>query len=372
MKSYPLVDLRQEYLSQKKEIDMAIARILNKASFFLGEELEKFEKEFARFIGTKHALGVASGTASIKLSLQALGIGRGDEVITTPLTFIATAEAIIAVGAKPVFVDVDGETLNIDPNKIGKAISNETKAIIPVHLYGIPCDIDPILAIAKKNKLYVIEDCAQAHGSTYKGKKVGSFGDTGCFSFYAAKLLGAYGDAGAITTSNKELYKKISLLRNHGRSAANKNLHLVIGNTSVLDSLQAAILAVKLRRIKENIKKRLSRALYYNKLLSGTEVEPMILPSGTLPSLYVYVIRVKKRAALKNYLAKKKISAGIHFPISLHLQPSLKSLGYKKGDFPFSEKAAKEVLSLPLHQFLTKRDQEYIVSKLTYAANLNK
>jgi len=364
MKKYLLVDLYKEYLSQKKEIDETIQAVIKRSAFFLGEDLRKFEKEFSDFLGIKYALGVASGTAALKLALKGLGIGRGDEVITTSLTFIATVEAILSVGAKPVFVDVDDKTLNIDVNKIDQRITKKTKAILLVHIYGVPCQMDMIMKIARKNKLKVIEDCAHAHGSIYKGKTVGTFGNIGCFSFYAAKLLGAFGDAGAVITNDKNLYKEIDMLRNHGRRIDNKYLHYCLGDTLCLDNLQAAILRIKLKNVKENINKRFQLALNYKKLLENTQIKAMTIPVNTKPSLYTYVIKVKDRFRIQKYLDKQGVVTSIYYPVPLHLQPCLKYLGYKKGDFPILEKACKEVLSLPLHQFLTRKDQEKIVLKL--------
>lgn len=362
MKKIPLVDLKAQYKRIEKEIDLVIKKVLVKSEFILGEEVELFEKEFSRYLKVKYAIGVASGTAALHLGLVALGIEAGDEVITTPLTFMATVEPVIWLGAKPVFVDVDSKTYNIDPELIEEKITKKTKGIIAVHLYGQPCEIDKILKIAKKYNLFVIEDCAQAHGASFKGKKVGGFGDVGCFSFFPAKNLGCYGDGGMVVTDNKRVAGKIKLLRNHGRRE--KYRHKIIGYGERLDALQAAILRVKLKYLDEWNRKRRRKARLYNKLLRKTD---FILPYEDKKGkhvYYTYVIRAKKRDELKSYLENQGIQTNIYYPIPLHLQPALRYLGYKKGDFPVAEKACREIISLPLCSEIGSDKIKYIVLKI--------
>jgi len=357
----PLLDLKKQYFSIKKEIDEAIKNVLNNTQFILGKNVEKFEKEFAKFIGTKYAVGVGSGTDALYLALRTCKISKGDEVILPVNTFIATAEAITLNGAKPVFVDINLNTLNIDQKKIEKVITKKTKAIIPVHLFGQPAEMDAILKIAKKYKLYVIEDCAQAHGAKYKNKIVGSIGDIGCFSFFPGKNLGAYGDAGIITTNNRKLAEQIYILRNHGR--LEKYKHRIEGINSRLDEIQATILRVKLKHLKKWNKARQKNAKIYDKFFKNTN--DIIMPHATeddKPVYYYYVIRAKSRKKIQTKLKNKGISTGIHYPIPLHLQPAYKYLGHKKGDFPNAERASKEILSLPIYPELTEKQIKFIVN----------
>jgi dTDP-4-amino-4,6-dideoxygalactose transaminase len=359
------LDLSSQYELIKKEVDQAIKRVLSSGVFIGGEEVEEFEKEFAKFCGTKYAIGVNSGTDALFLSLKVLGIGSGDEVITTPFTFIATAEAIINCNAKPVFVDINPNTFNIDASKIEKAINKRTKAIIPVHLFGQMADMDQIIRIAKKYNLYVIEDAAQAVGAEYERKKAGSIGNLGCFSFFPSKNLGAIGDGGMIVTNDKKLADETRLLKNHGSSPKEKYLNLVIGTNSRLDEIQAAVLRIKLKYLLRWNEERLGKAEYYNKNLK--EVKDIITPtfkSGKEHVFNQYAVRVKKRDELKDYLEKNGISTMIYYPLSLHLQPTLSYLGYKKDDFLETEKATKEVLSLPIYPELTKKDQDLIIKKI--------
>jgi len=355
----PLLDLKKQYLSIKKEIDGAIQDVLNNTQFILGKNVKNFEKEFAKFCDVKYAVGVGSGTDALYLALKSLNISKNNEVIIPVNTFIATAEAITLNGAKPVFVDIDLNTMNINPQKIEKAITKRTKAIIPVHLFGQPVDMDAILKIAKKYNLYVIEDCAQAHGAKYKNKKVGSIGDIGCFSFFPGKNLGAYGDAGIITTNNKKLAQKIYILRNHGR--LEKYKHKIEGVNSRLDEIQAAILKIKLKYLKSWNKDRQKNAKIYDKLFKNVNniITPQIVRDNK-SVYYFYVIRVKNRKKTQKRLKEKGVSTGIHYPIPLHLQPAYKYLGYKKGDFLKAEKLSKEILSLPIYPELTERQIKYI------------
>jgi dTDP-4-amino-4,6-dideoxygalactose transaminase len=358
----PFVDLKSQYDSIKDEIDEAIQNVLNNTCFIMGEELKKFEEEFARFCNIKYAIGVANGSDALILSLRACCIGEGDEVITVPHTFIATAEAISNVGGKVVFLDIDTKTYTIDISKIEEKINEETKAIIPVHLYGQPANMDPIMRLAKKYNLKVIEDAAQAHGAEYKGEKVGSIGDVGCFSFYPGKNLGAYGDAGMITTNNEEIAEKVKLLRNHGR-ITKKYEHEIEGYSSRLDNLQAAILRVKLKYLNEWNDKRRNNAKKYNELLSN--INRIITPYEADYAKHVYhlyVIRTgKERDRLREELKSKGIAIGIHYPIPLHLQPAYNYLGYKRGDFPITEEYSKEILSLPMFAELSDRQIDEIV-----------
>lgn len=352
------VDLKRQYQGIKTEIDFAIKNVINSSQFILGEECEKFEKEFAKFVGVKYAIGVSNGSSALELSLRALGIEPGDEVITPANSFIASASCISFIGAKPVLVDVLEDTFNIDVKKVEELITKKTKAILPVHLYGQVADMEAILKLAKKYKSYVIEDACQAHGASFKGKMAGSFGTAAAFSFYPGKNLGSYGDGGMVVTNNKDLAEEIKLLRNYGQKEKYK--HLTLGWNSRLDNLQAAILRVKLIKLKNWNKKRLENAKAYNKLLSGTPViTPKIFPNYN-HIFHLYVIRVSQREKLMKFLAEKGISTQMHYPIPIHLQPAYKNLGYKKGDFPVTEKLAEEILSLPMFPELKLKEIKYI------------
>lgn len=349
----------------RQEIDEAIKRVIDGGNFILGKEVESFEKELAKFCEVKYAVALNSGTDALGLSLKALQIGEGDEVITTPFTFVATAEVIVDCGAKPVFVDIDSQTFNIDYKKIEKVVTKRTKVIIPVHLFGQMADMDEIRKIAKRHRLYIIEDAAQAMGATYRGKKAGAIGDLGCLSFFPTKNLGAYGDAGMITTNNKILADRIRTLRNHGSSLKNKYLNSVIGINSRLDSIQAAILRVKLRHLRKWNKQRTEIAVHYNKSLEGVKsiIVPTILQDRT-HIFHQYSVRIKDRDEFRKYLEEKGIPTMIYYPMSLHLQPAFKFLGYKKGDFPEAEKAAKEILSLPIYPEFSRREQDFIIQNI--------
>jgi len=343
----PLVDLKAQYLSIKKEIDEAIQRVLNKCNFIMGDEVKEFEEELASFCSAKYAVGVSSGTDALLLALKAINIQPGDEVITVPNTFIATTEAITMAGGKIKFVDIDEETFNIDTSKIESAITNKTRAILPVHLYGQPANMDPIIDLAKKYNLKVIEDAAQAHGAEYNNKRVGALGDIGIFSFYPGKNLGAYGDAGAVVTNDPDISNKIAMLRNHGRTK--KYEHEYEGYNCRLDTLQAAILRVKLKYINSWNEARRNHASSYRKLLQNTDI---ILPTEQKDNKHIYhifAVRTADRDNLLNKLKNEGIGAGIHYPIPLHLQPAYRYLGYKAGDFPITEKCAREIISLPMY-----------------------
>jgi len=357
----PFVDLKAQYDSIKDEIDRAIQNVLNNTSFIMGEELKKFEVEFAQFCDVKSAIGVANGSDALILALKACGISKGDEVITVPHTFIATTEAISNVGGQVIFVDIDPKTYTIDVSKIEEKINDKTKAIIPVHLYGQPADMDPIIRLAKKYNLKIIEDAAQAHGAEYKEEKVGSIGDVGCFSFYPGKNLGAYGDAGIVVTNNEEIAEKVKLFRNHGR-ITKKYEHEIEGYSSRLDNLQAAILRVKLRHLNKWNDLRRRNAKKYNKLLNN--IDNVIVPYEADYAKHVYhlyVIRTENRDKLREELKSNNITTGIHYPIPLHLQSAYNYLGYKEGDFPITEEYSKEILSLPMFAELSDRQIDEIV-----------
>ncbi|MFH1285250.1 MAG: DegT/DnrJ/EryC1/StrS family aminotransferase [Candidatus Micrarchaeota archaeon] len=354
------VDLKKQYESIKPEIDAGIARVIGNTSFILGSDVEEFEKEFAAFCGAKHAIGVASGSDALILGLKALGVGSGDEVISVPNTFIATLDGIANNGAKPVLVDVEEDTQDMDVPKVEGAITSKTKAILPVHLFGQSVDMGPLMEIAEKHGIPVVEDACQAHGARYKRKRVGTFGKLSCFSFYPGKNLGAYGDGGAVVTNDDAIAEKIKLLRNYGQKV--KYYHTLVGHNSRLDSLQAAILRAKLKHLDSWNKKRNEHAKKYNELLSG--VKGIITPVEKEYAEHVfhlYVIRNKKRDALGEFLKKKEIFTGIHYPVPLHMQEAYKYLGYKEGAFPVAEKCAREILSLPMFAELNDEEIERVV-----------
>lgn len=358
----PFVDLKRQYKSIKNEIDRAIKKVIDSSSFILGKEVKNFEEKFANYCNTKHCIGVSSGTDALYLALKALDVGYGDEVITVSNTFIATALAISKCGTKPVIVDCSYD-YNIDVTKIESVITEKTKAIIPVHLYGQPADMSPILEIAKKYNIKVVEDASQAHGALYNGKKVGGIADVACFSFYPAKNLGAYGDAGAITTNDKKIYEKIRLLRDYGQKR--KYIHNIKGYNCRLDELQASILKIKLKYIDKWNKQRRENASYYNQLLSN--IEGIITPKERNNAKHVYhlyVIRTKFRDELLKFLKSKSISTGIHYPIPIHLQLAYSDLGYKKGSFNLAEKYANMILSLPMFPELSQEEIEHIANEI--------
>lgn len=358
----PLVDLRAQYRDIKPEIDEAVLRVVENTSFILGDEVRAFEEAFADYCQARFAVGVASGTAALHLVLRAYGIGPGDEVITSPFTFIATAEAISQAGARPVFVDIDATTYNIDPTRIEPAITPRTKAIMPVHLYGQPADMDPVMEIARRHGLRVIEDAAQAHGAEYREQRAGSIGDAGCFSFYPSKNLGAYGDAGMVVTNDPELAERVRLLRNHGRQE--KYIHLMEGYGERLDALQAAILAVKLKHLEAWIERRRAHARVYDQLLAEVGIViPQVL-DAVRHVYHLYVIRIVERERVRVALKERGIATGVHYPLPLHLQPAYAHLGYHRGDFPVAERAAQEVLSLPMYPELTPNHQEYVAQSM--------
>lgn len=346
-----MVDLKAQYHAIEDEIDAKIKEIIHSSHFIIGNNVTEFEKEIAAYYDTKHAIGVASGTDALHLAILACGIGKDDEVITTPFTFIATAEAITYTGARPVFVDIDEKTFNMDVKKIKKAVTKKTKAILPVHLFGLSADMEKIKGLAAEYKLKIIEDCAQSFGAVYKGKKTGAIGDAGCFSFFPSKNLGCYGDGGMVITNDDNMEEKIRMLRNHGQKV--RYYHSVIGYNSRLDEIQAGILRVKLKRIDEYNKKRRENARLYTEELKGVNIITPSEPDGYYHVFHQYSIRTSKRDSILNGLTKAGIASAIYYPVPLHLQESYKDLGYKKGDFPVSEAIASDIISLPMYPELT-------------------
>ncbi len=361
----PLVDLQAQYRSIKTEIDAAIQRVLASGQFVLGDEVTSFERAFASYCACSEAIAVNSGTSALHLALLAAGVGPGHEVITTPFTFVATVAAILYAGARPVYVDIDPRSFTIDAQKIEAAITPQTRALIPVHLYGQPADMDPIVEIARRHKLLVIEDAAQAHGAEYKGRRVGSIGDLGCFSFYPGKNLGAYGEGGAVTTNNPEYAHTIRLLRNWGEER--KYHHVLRGYNYRLEALQAAILGVKLRHLESWTEARRAHARSYGELLANADVGlPQAMPYAR-HVYHVYTVRVRDRQAVQDSLKAQGVQTGIHYPVPVHLQPAYAEPRYRAGDFPAAEAASREVLSLPMYPELTREQQVVIAEALSRA-----
>ncbi len=356
----PFVDLRAEYHSIRAEIDDVIRNVFEQGQFILGENVRLFEEEFAAFCGTSYAVGVASGTEALQLSLVACGVGAGDEVITVANTAAPTALAVTMIGARPIFVDIGPETSTMNPAALEKAITEQTRAIIPVHLYGCVAEMDPILRIARQAKLHVIEDACQAHGAEYRGSKAGTLGDTGCFSFYPTKNLGAYGDAGMIVTQDRALHDKIRMLRNLGQSG--RYHHRLLGFNSRLDELQAAILRVKLRHLEEWNKTRANLAALYSKSLQRLPLTLPATPDYCRRVFHLYVIQAENRNRLHEYLRAAGVSTEIHYPVALHLQEAFQYLGIAEGSLPYTERAAKKVLSLPLYPHLKPELVQQIAS----------
>jgi dTDP-4-amino-4,6-dideoxygalactose transaminase len=343
----PLVDLKAQHDKIRGELDAAVAQVVDTSSFIMGPAVKEFETDYAAWCGCKHAIGCSSGTSALHLALQALGLGPGDEVVTIPHTFIATIEAVSQCGARPVFVDIDPETYTMDASQLEKAITGKTKAVITVHLYGHPTDMDPIMKIAEKHGLKVVEDCAQAHGAEYKGKKVGTIGDIGCFSFFPAKNLGAFGDAGAVTTNDDALARTIKLTRNHGREG--KYEHEMIGFNERIDTLHAAVLKTKLPHLTGWNDGRRANAAAYSAQLKGSSVSTPAEKDWAKHVYHLYVVRHAERDKLQAHLKEAGVATGVHYPMPLHLQPAYEFLGYRKGAFPATEKAAVEILSLPMY-----------------------
>jgi dTDP-4-amino-4,6-dideoxygalactose transaminase len=356
----PFLDMKAQHAPLRDEILQAIAEVLDSGMFTGDGPSEAFEADFASFCDSPHAVAVGSGTEALWLTLLAMGIGPGDEVITVPMTFIATVEAIHMAGAKPVFVDIDERTYTMDPAALGAALTRRTKAIIPVHLFGQTADMEPILEFARKHGLRVIEDAAQAHGALYQNRKAGSLGDAGCFSFYPAKNLGAIGEGGAIVTADASLATKLRMLRNHGQSG--KNQHALIGWNCRLDAIQTAVLRIKLRHLEAGNEARRRHADRYS---AGFMDFPAIITPETAPMrrhvFHIYAVRVRERQQVLETLARQGISCGIHYPVPVHLQPACAAMGHRPGDFPVSERCANEFLSLPMFPELTPEQIECVV-----------
>lgn len=358
MPMIPIIDLKAQYESIKKEIDEAIQGVVSSGGFILGKEVEMLESEIAAYTGARFAVGVNSGTDALLLALKACGIGPGDEVITTAFSFFATAEVIALLGAKPVFIDIDPEDFNIDVRQIEAGITAQSKAIIPVHLYGQPAEMDRIMAIAAKHKLKVIEDCAQALGAEYHGKRVGSIGDIGCISFFPTKNLGAYGDGGMIVTRDEQTYQLINKLHLHGEKE--KYRHELVGYNSRLDTIQAAIVRAKLKYLDRWNARRREIAEIYSARLTG-----VIIPAvkdNCRPVFNQYTIRTEKRDDLQKYLKANLVGSAVHYPIPMHLQEAFSGLSYKSGDFPVAEKISTQVLSLPVYPELSSAQIECVVA----------
>jgi dTDP-4-amino-4,6-dideoxygalactose transaminase len=364
MKTIHFVDLRGQYEALKEEILPEIAQVLDGMQLFLGENVFRLEKEFAAFCQARYAVGVGSGTDALVLSLRACGVEPGDEVITVPNTFFATVEAIALVGATPVFVDVDARSHTMDPARLESAITEKTRAVIPVHLYGQPADMDPILEVARRRGLMVIEDACQAHGADYKGRRVGSLGDVAAFSFYYSKNLGAYGEAGIAVTNSREVARKLRLLRDHG--SGTKYAHEVIGTNARLDEIQAAILRVKLRYLNQwNLKRRTWASEYGRRLAEVPEISAPPEMGYARHVYHLYVIRTEARDGLKKWLHQQGVQTGIHYPIPAHLQEACSHYGYERGSFPNAEAAADEILSLPIYPELSMDDVGYITQSIS-------
>jgi len=355
----PFVDLKSQYAQLRDEIVPVVQEVMENTAFVGGPYLKAFEEQFGRFCDAEHAIGVSSGTAALHVSLAACGIGAGDEVITVPNTFIATTEAISLAGAKTVFVDVEPESCNIDVSKIEAAVTPKTRAIIPVHLFGQPADMDPIMEIARRHDLMVIEDACQAHGAEYKGKRTGTLGHVGCFSFYPSKNLGAYGDGGMVVTNDDRIADKVRALSNHGQ--AEKNKHAYEGFNYRLDGIQAAVLSVMLRHLESWNDKRRHSARRYDELLANLEVGRPIEKKFAKHVFHLYIVRLDRRAELAEHLRGRGVATGFHYPIALHLQEAYVQLGYGPGSFPVAEKLAGEVLSLPMFPDLTEEQIQHVV-----------
>jgi dTDP-4-amino-4,6-dideoxygalactose transaminase len=355
----PFLDLKAHHAPLIEKFDRAIREVIEDSAFAGGPFVERFEEEFAAFCGSSYAIGVGNGTDALWLTLLALGIGEGDEVITVPNTFIATAEAITYCKARPVFVDVDRDTFTMNPAELEKSLTERTKAIIPVHLFGQPADMDPILEFARAYALFVIEDAAQAHGAEYKGRKAGTMGDVGCFSFYPGKNLGAFGEAGAVVTNDPEFRKQIQMLRDHGQSQ--KYHHAMMGWNCRMDGIQAAVLSLKLRHLDEANSLRREHALEYNRAFAG--IDEVLTPFEAKYArhvYHVYAVRVQERDEIRRHLQERGVGSAVHYPLPVHLQEACRNLGYKEGAFPIAERLAKEFLSLPMFPELTEEQIQYV------------
>lgn len=358
MTRVPLVDLQAQYRSIKADIDAAVERVLDSGQCALGPAVSSFERAFAAYCGAAEAVGVNSGTSALHLALLAAGVSPGDEVITVPFTFVATVAAIECAGAKPVFVDVDDTYCTMDPARLEAAVTPRTRAIVPVHLYGQPADMDPILEIAGRRGIAVVEDACQAHGADYRGRRCGSMGTLGCFSFYPTKNLGACGEGGAVVTSDPGLAARVRLLRSWGEQT--RYTHAVRGFNYRMDGLQGAVLEVKLRHLERWTEARRAHAASYARCLSDTAVAVPRARDGVRHVFHVYAVRAARRDALQARLADAGVQTAVHYPVPVHLQPAYRDLGYRRGDFPVAERLAAEVLSLPMFPELTERQIEIV------------
>ncbi|ONK21034.1 transcriptional regulator [Bacillus sp. VT-16-64] len=361
----PMLDLSEQYLELKNDILKTLDEVMTSSRFILGDHVKKLEADVASLVNVDFGVGVGNGSDALHISLQACGVTSGDEVITTPFTFFATAGAIVRAGATPVFVDIDPVTFNLDPLKVEGAITKRTKAIIPVHIYGQSADMDPIIEIAKKHHLFIIEDAAQAIGAKYKSKMIGELGHTACFSFFPTKNLGGYGDGGMVVTKDEDLAEKMKVIRVHGSKP--KYYHHVLGYNSRLDEMQAAILNVKLPRLSEWNSLRREKASLYTELLEPLKefISTPVEAEGNYHVFHQYTLRVKKRNELQQYLKDQGIATMIYYPVPLHLQPVFRDLGYQEGDFPEAEKASKEAISLPMFPELQPEQQQYVVESIS-------
>jgi len=363
----PFLDLKAQYLSIKPEIDAAVMKILESSQFVLGEEVAGFERDFAAYCGARHAVAVNSGTSALHLALLAAGVGPGDEVITIPFTFVATVSAICYTGATPVFVDIDPSTFTMDPSKLEEAITPRTKAILPVHLYGQMADMDPLLEIARRHDVAVIEDACQAHGAEYRGRRAGSVGVSGCFSFYPGKNLGAYGEGGIVVTSNDEHAKMIRMLRDWGQEQ--RYHHKLKGFNYRMEGMQGAILRVKLRYLEQWTEARRTHARHYSKLLAGWVGAEVPVEAPDRRHVYhIYAVRSADRDGLQRLLQAEGVHTGLHYPIPVHLQEAHADLGHTVGDFPESEAAARQVLSLPMFPEMTAVEVEQVAAAVRQEA----
>ncbi len=361
----PFVDLKSQYLSLKQEFDEAILKVVSETAFISGKYAKAFEESFAEYLGVKHCVAVANGTDALEIGLKAIGIGAGDEVLVPANTFFATSEAVGNIGAKAVFVDIDAKFYNLDPSKIEENITPRTKAIIPVHLYGLPAEMDEIMRLARKHNLKVLEDCAQAHGATYKGKTVGGFGDVATFSFYPSKNLGAFGDAGAIATNSGETAEKARLIANHGQIA--KYRHAFEARNSRLDGIQAAVLSVKLPHLDGWLEARRKNAALYDELLADSGLQLPSSPEYSRHTYHLYIVQVPNRAAVQQKLADEQIETGLHYPTALPFLEAYADQNHQPSDFPVVHAQMDKILSLPMYAELTEEMIEKVCQSLKSA-----
>lgn len=362
MKKIPLLDLQQQFSGIREEVLSAVERVLESGTYILGPEVKAFEAEVAEYVGVKYAVGVANGTDALLLALDAMGVGPGDEVITSPFTFFATAETVSRLGATPVFVDIDPKTYNIDVEQVKAKINEKTKAIIPVHIFGQPAEMDQLRELADAHGLYILEDAAQAMGSDFKGRKIGAWGDAATYSFFPTKNLGGYGDGGMVVTNNEELANKIRILRVHGSNP--KYYHSMLGYNSRLDALQAAALRIKLRHLDDWNNARRKNAALYSELLKDTPLVTPYAAENRKHIYHLYIVQSEHREELIKYLGENGITAGIYYPVPLHRQEVYKDLGYEEGSLPYSESIANRIFALPLYPELSSETIHYIAETI--------